>query len=275
MTEPTYEALNELYTSAYDKAEMDGEHDGFLALYRAGEAAAWRGYNENLDALTATNEQLRQCVRTREQEAIDAAAETDEARAELARCNDRLAWLAEVRPVPREESTHPNTITVIDDGHDHHYVPASALDAALQQCAKVAGLVELWTKRCGEWRANSQLHSPDIAVARAYEIAASELGMALATDAPASPAVVTGTACDRCDDTRRVVYPGSSTEFNCPDCTDAGPVKERGTGGEAPFQAMRQCAGCVEEVYAYHSAECEMRSRDAVDNATNGAKEEQ
>jgi chromosome segregation ATPase len=51
--------------------------------------------------------------------------------------------------------------------------------------------------------------------------------------------------------------------------TDAPGSPERGTGGES-FQAMRQCAGCVEEVYAYHSAECEMRSRDAVDNAAKG-----
>jgi hypothetical protein len=39
-----------------------------------------------------------------------------------------------VKPVT-EEGAHPGTISVIVDDHGHHYVPASALDTALQQCA--------------------------------------------------------------------------------------------------------------------------------------------
>jgi RecJ-like exonuclease len=89
--------------------------------------------------------------------------------------------------------------------------------------------VELWTKRCGEWRANSQLHSPDIAVARAYEIAASELGMALATAAAASPERGTGgeAKCQRCAGTGRL----DGGWVRCDDCRGTGNALANATTG--------------------------------------------
>jgi hypothetical protein len=210
--------------------QLIGLADSLNALGWDACAAQCREAAAQLDALTAERDALKLHYDAAGPEhnllaLLDLYWEREQAaKAELARCHDRLAGLEAERD---ERDKH--TTARIRELEDAVNVLYDEKQTALQQCAKVAGLVELWTKRCGEWRANSQLHSPDIAVARAYEIAASELGMALATAAAASPERGTGgeAKCQRCAGTGRL----DGGWVRCDDCRGTGNALANATTG--------------------------------------------
>lgn len=85
---------------------------------------------------------------------------------------------------------------------------------------RAQSLTEVWTKRCAEWRAASRVGGPENDIARAYEIAASELDAALAgTLPPPSARNVQGSCtCPEEHETHLVGCPLNCGEPGCSSC---------------------------------------------------------